>query len=151
MAFVPVISLPKQTTLVLVPFLLSSVSELQKPSSSGLEHRTRLWGSGLHFCNFLFETNNFRLGTVLLSCLVSKLQELPSKGLKLKTFSWCFDLSKISSWSQGISMQSLVQISVSILKLQVNKHTHTHTPTISILHLRFLFLSLNLDIRLLNT
>jgi hypothetical protein len=41
----------------------------------------------LCFCNLLFETNNFGLGAVLLSCLVSELQETPSPGNELRTLS----------------------------------------------------------------
>jgi hypothetical protein len=37
-------------------------------------------------CNSSFETNNFGLGTVLLSYLVSELQETPSPGIDLMTF-----------------------------------------------------------------
>jgi hypothetical protein len=42
---------------------------------------------------------------------------LPQTELKLRTLSRSFDLSNISSWSQGISMPSLVQIGVSFLAL----------------------------------
>jgi hypothetical protein len=46
---------------------------------------------------------NFGLGAVLLSCLVSKLQESPSQGLELRTLFRSFDLYIFSSWSQGMS------------------------------------------------
>jgi hypothetical protein len=40
---------------------------------------------GLCLCHLLFETNSFGLGAVLLSYLVSELQEPPSPGLQLRT------------------------------------------------------------------
>jgi hypothetical protein len=60
-------------------------------------------------CNLLFETNNFGLAAVLLSCIVSELQELPSPGIELRTLFRIFDPTVFSSWSQGISVPSLVQ------------------------------------------
>jgi hypothetical protein len=100
--------------------LLSSclISELQKPSSPELERRPYFLG-----CTFVlvtsssFETNCFGLGAFLLSCSVSELQEPPSPGFELRTIFLNFDLSKISSWSQGISVQNLVQIDISVLEL----------------------------------
>jgi hypothetical protein len=71
----------------------------------------------LSSCNLLFETNNFGLGAVLLSCLVSELQEPSSSGLELRTLFRSSGISIFSSWSQGIIMPSLVQIGVSILQL----------------------------------
>jgi hypothetical protein len=67
--------------------------------------------------SFLFKTSIFGLVTVLLLCLVSKLQEPPSPRIELKTVLWSFDLSMFSSWSQGISVPSLVQICLSLLEL----------------------------------
>jgi hypothetical protein len=75
------------------------------------------WDCGLCSFNLLFESNNFGLGAILLSCLVSKLQETPSPGLELMTNIQNFDLSEISSLSQGISTPHLVQIVLSGLKL----------------------------------
>jgi hypothetical protein len=55
----------------------------------------------LYSCNMI-ETNNFGLGPVLLSCLVSELQTLTSPGLEPRTIFRTFDLSKIFSWFQGM-------------------------------------------------
>jgi hypothetical protein len=112
---------------VLCAILLSCfVSELQKPSSPGLEPRTVFRGCG---CNLLVETNKFGLGA-LLSSLVSELQDPLSLGLELKILFRSFDHSVFSSWTQGISMLSLVQIR----SRDISEHTciHTHEPTISI-------------------
>jgi hypothetical protein len=52
--------------------LFCSVTELQKPSSPGLEPRTDFCDCFL-FSNYLpAQTNNFGLGTILLSCLVPR-------------------------------------------------------------------------------
>jgi hypothetical protein len=71
---------------------------------------------GVCFYNLFFETNNFDLGSILLSCLVSELQEPPSPGIELYFFR-SFDPPMFSSWSQGISMPNLVQIGVSVVEL----------------------------------
>jgi hypothetical protein len=92
--------------------------------------QTVFLGCGLCFCNLLFETNNSGFGTVLLSRLVSELQEPPSLGLELRTLIPSFDLSIFSSWSQEIHMPSLVQIG--FCSQAISKHTHT----ISILDIR---------------
>jgi hypothetical protein len=97
--------------------LLCLVSDQQKSYSTGLEPRTVFRGCGLCFCNLIAETNNFGLGTVLLSCLVSVLQEPPSPGFELGTSFRSFYAPIFSSWSQGISMPSLVQIGLSHLEL----------------------------------
>jgi hypothetical protein len=98
--------------------VLCLVSEVQKPSSPGIEPRTVFGdGCGPYFCNLLFETNNFGLGSVLLSCLVSELQEPPSPGIELRTLFRSFYLPEFSSCSQEISMPSLVQIGFSLLEL----------------------------------
>jgi hypothetical protein len=83
------------------------------------ETRTQdsFWICNLSSCNSLFETNNFGLGAVLLSCLVSELQEPPSPVLKLRTFSRSFDPPVFSSWSQEISMPNLAEIGLSLLEL----------------------------------
>jgi hypothetical protein len=57
---------------VLLSFL---ISELQEPSSLGLDPRIDFQGSGHCFRNLLFRTNISGLGAILLSCLVSKLQK----------------------------------------------------------------------------
>jgi hypothetical protein len=75
------------------------------------------------FCDLLFETNNFVLGAVPLSCLVSELQKPPSPGLELRTLSRSIYLPAFSSWCQGISMPSLVQIGVCLVELEVSIHT----------------------------
>jgi hypothetical protein len=64
------------------------VTDLQKPSSSGLEPTTfsAVWP---FFCNNLTETNNFGLGAVLLSCLVSELQKSSSLGIEPGAFRGC--------------------------------------------------------------
>jgi hypothetical protein len=66
-------------------FLSCLVSELQKPSSPGIEPGTVFWSCGVCFCNLLVQTNNFDHGTVLLSCLVSELQKPSSSGIELST------------------------------------------------------------------
>jgi hypothetical protein len=102
----------------LVPVLLPSlVSKVQKTSSPGLEPTIVFPDCDLCFCNLLIETNNFGLGAVLLSCLISELQEPPSLGLELRTIFRSFDLSKISSWFQGLSIPILLQISLYFLEL----------------------------------
>jgi hypothetical protein len=58
-------------------------------SSPGLELRTIFMGCGLCSCNLVFETNNFGLGAVLLSRLVSELQETSSSGLEPRTVFRC--------------------------------------------------------------
>jgi hypothetical protein len=73
-------------------------------------------GSVLCFCNHLVGTNNFGLGAVLLSCLVSKIQEPPSPGFEHSTLFQSFDPSKIFSWFQVISIPSLVKIGCSVLE-----------------------------------
>jgi hypothetical protein len=81
--------------------------------------RTQETFSGLWFlsCNLVFETNNFGIGAILLSCLVSTLQELSSPGLELGTASGYFDVFEVSSWSQEISVPNLVQIGVFFVML----------------------------------
>jgi hypothetical protein len=87
--------------------LRCSVSELQKPSSLVIELRTASRGYGLCFSD-LFEANNYDHTAILPSHLVFKLQETSLSGLKTKMF---------SSWSQGISKPSFVQIRVSVLEI----------------------------------
>lgn len=65
-------------------FVLCLVYELHKPPSSDIEGGT-YQSSDICLCNLLFETDNFALGTVLLLYVVSKLQELPSTRLRLRT------------------------------------------------------------------
>jgi hypothetical protein len=125
------------------------VSELQKPSSSGIESTTDFRSCDLCYCNFLAEINNlvlapffflvlgvvafvavisaskqitFRLGAVFRLCLVSELQELPSPGLELRTVLRSLDLSEMSFWFQGVSMRSLAQNAFSSYK-----RTYLHT------------------------
>jgi hypothetical protein len=93
------------------------VSELQKTSSSGLEPRAVFVGCGRCYCNLLVETNNFGLGDILLSCLVSKIQKPPWPGFEPRTLFRSFDVSEIHFCFQGISIPSLVQISISVLEL----------------------------------
>jgi hypothetical protein len=67
-------------------FSSSERQTLRRPTS-GCQRRIawrKLRGSGLWFCNILFERNNFRPGAVILSILVSELQEMPSPGIELK-------------------------------------------------------------------
>jgi hypothetical protein len=53
------------------------ISELQKPSSPGLEPRAVFRGFDRYCFNLLVEMNIFGLGDVLLSYLVSKIQKPP--------------------------------------------------------------------------
>jgi hypothetical protein len=99
---------------------------LNPTSSPGLELRS-FRVCDLSFCNILFETNNFGLAAVLLSYLVSELQETPSPGLELRTLFRSFYPTMFSFWSQGISIPSLVQIGLSFLELEVNIHTYIQT------------------------
>jgi hypothetical protein len=85
--------------------------------------------------NLLAETNNFGTDAILISCLVSELQEPPSPGLELWTVFRSFDPPVFSSLSQGIIMPSLVKIGASFLELEVN--INTNISTISTLYLRF--------------
>lgn len=64
-----------------------------------------------------FETNNSGLGTTVLSFLVFKQRELSSLELQHGTAFWSSDLPMFSSWYQGISMPSLVEIVLSLLVL----------------------------------
>jgi hypothetical protein len=68
--------------------LSCKVSELHKPSSSGLEPRTVFRCCGLCSCNILAKTNNFGLGAILLSFLVSELQKPSSLAIKPRRVSW---------------------------------------------------------------
>jgi hypothetical protein len=106
--------------------LLCLVSELKKLSSPGLKPRTVFQGCGLCFCNLLApKENNFGLGTIILLCLVSKLQKQFSLSLETRTLFPGLDLSKISSWSQCISMPSLGQIC--FCSWAISEHVHTQT------------------------
>jgi hypothetical protein len=121
-AFARVIS-PLKKKIVFGAVLLSClVTELQKPSSPGLEPRTDFRGYGLCSCNLLAETNNSGLGTVLLSSLVFELQKPSSPGLKPRTPFRSFNLSKLSSWFQEINIPSLGEIRFSVLELR--EHTY---------------------------
>jgi hypothetical protein len=53
-------------------------------SLTGIRSHDSFQDCDVCFCNLLFETNNFGLGAVLLSCLVSELQETPSAGIELR-------------------------------------------------------------------
>jgi hypothetical protein len=90
---------------------------LNPTSSPELKLRTGFRGCGTCFCNLLAEINNFGLGPVLLSCLVSELQKPPSPGLKPRTISRSFYCSEISFCFQGMSMPRLVHNGVSVLEL----------------------------------
>jgi hypothetical protein len=63
--------------------LSCSILEQHKQSSPGIGPRAIFLVYGLCFCNPLFGTNNFVLGAVLLSYLVSELQATPSPGIDL--------------------------------------------------------------------
>jgi hypothetical protein len=71
----------------------------------------------LSSCYLLAETNNFVFWTILLLHVVSRIEEPPSPGFEPRTLSRSFYLFKISSWFQGISMSSLVQIGLSVLEV----------------------------------
>jgi hypothetical protein len=47
--------------------------------------RCKFWGFGLCSCNLLAEANEFGLGGVLLSCLVSEIQKTSSLGIEPRT------------------------------------------------------------------
>jgi hypothetical protein len=53
--------------------------------ATGNQIQNYFLASGLCFCNLLFETNNFRLGVILLLCLFSELRETPSPRIEIRT------------------------------------------------------------------
>jgi hypothetical protein len=71
-------------------------------------------------CNILFETNNFDLSVVLLSCLVSELQKPPSPGLDLRILSEFWPFGNLFLY-QVISIPSSEKL--------VHPNIHTHIPT----------------------
>jgi hypothetical protein len=106
---------------------------IQITYSLEIEPRTIFQGYGHCFCNLIFETNNFGLSAILLSCLVSELQKTPSPGIELRILFRSFDPPIFSSWSQRISMWSLVQ---TIHLFSSYKRTNKHKLTISTLYVR---------------
>jgi hypothetical protein len=109
--------------MVLVPFVHRTSFRATGTISIGTVQEPRIVfrSSDLCSCTFLFETNNFSLGSVLLSFLVSEAQEPPLSRLELRAIYRNFYLTKISSWSQGIS----VKTGLSVLQLQANIHRFT--------------------------
>jgi hypothetical protein len=102
---------------VLCAVLISClISELQKNFSSGFEPRTVFRGCGLCSCG-LTETNNFGIGRFLYRTEFPRYRKHPNWVSNPGHFLRSFDLTKISSWFQGISIPSLVQIGVSVLEL----------------------------------
>jgi hypothetical protein len=118
--------------------LLFLDSELQKPSSLGLKPRTVIQGCGLYHRNHLhWESNQRQLSalvaftpvltsskqTTLVLALLFYLSQFPNYrnrpqwDLNSGQFVQSSDLSKSSSWSQRISMPSLVQIRVFVFEL----------------------------------
>jgi hypothetical protein len=93
-AFVPVISLLKQMTLVLMLFFYSF--QATETIFMGTQTQKRYLGFWPFFCNLLFEKMT-GVYTILLPCLVSELQEQLSPEFELRTCFQCSDLSKISS------------------------------------------------------
>jgi hypothetical protein len=92
-----------------------------------------LGGSGLCVCNLLFDTNNFGLGAILLSCLVFELQETPSAGIELRTlfpeFWPSYDLFLVSR-----NKHAKFGSNQFIRSRAINEETHK--PTISTLYVR---------------
>lgn len=82
----------------------------------GLKPRTDYAGCGLCSCNLLVEANNFCLGAVLLSYLVSELRKPFSSGLEHRTFFQSCELSAIF-WFQGIIIPNIGTISICLLEL----------------------------------
>jgi hypothetical protein len=79
-------------------------------SNSNPGHFLGLWPLFLQSAR---RTNNFGLGAIVLTCLVFDLQPK----IEIRTFSQSFGTAMFPSWSQGISMPSLVKIRFFILKL----------------------------------
>jgi hypothetical protein len=73
---------------------------LNQTSSPGLETRTDFWVCDLCSRNLLAETNNFCLGTILISCLVSKLQKYSHRDSNPGQFSWLWPLFLLISSSK---------------------------------------------------
>lgn len=88
--------------------MCNSSSLMQTAKPNFILHTTKtIFINLLAECHLLFDTKNSDFSITLLSCLVFKLQEPPSLGLKLTTiFLQSSDISKISYWSQEISMWS---------------------------------------------
>lgn len=119
-ASISVISSSKQTTFVFccaqLPFCRNC------PHQDSNQEVFQLFG--LCFCNFLIETNNFGLGTVLLQCLVSKLQEPPLPGFELRTIFFIVLSFLVSCWSQGIGMPKFGFKFLYPFLSYTNIHTH---------------------------
>jgi hypothetical protein len=62
------------------------ISRATETIFAGIEPRTVCRRIGPCSCNLFFEINKFDLGAVLLSCLVSELQETPSPEIELRTY-----------------------------------------------------------------
>jgi hypothetical protein len=95
------------------------VSKLQKPSSLGLEPRT-VFG----VVAIIPIISSSKQTTLVLAPFCYRFRATGTTLNRTQTednFS-SFDLSKLSSWSQGINMPCLVQISISILELYTNVH-----------------------------
>jgi hypothetical protein len=112
---VHVISSPKQIILFFAPFVCrawfpSYWNHLHWDSNPAV-----FLGFGLCSCDLLAKTNNFGLGAVLLSCLVSELQEPLSPRIELRTLFQSFDLSMFSSclkeWACQVWCKSVYPVS----------------------------------------
>lgn len=97
------------------------VTKLQK-FSMGFEPTTVFRSSGLGFGNLISGPSNFLLRVILLPRLLYQLQEKPTAGLELRSIFRSFDFSVIYSWSQEMSMLSMMQIGSSLLNPLENDH-----------------------------
>jgi hypothetical protein len=113
-AFFPVISPPKQTTLVLALFYHTQLPSYRS-SSQGLESRI---GCGLCACNLPPKQTTLVLAPFFIV--------ISFRATETRTVSRSFHLSKISSWFQGINMPSIGLTGVSLLELQGNIRAYRH-------------------------
>jgi hypothetical protein len=119
--FVTLISPPKQIALVLALFFI--VLSFRATETIFTRAQTQEFFGFLAFVPVTSRRNklwSFRRSSIVLSSYRNR----PHRDSNAGHFSRSFDLAMFSSLSQGISMPSLVQISVSILELKVNIHTH---------------------------
>jgi hypothetical protein len=99
------------------PWCYSAFGDLCNSGDLGIEPRQIFWGPGLCLCNFLF---NFKqLWPWRLSSIVLCFRGTGNSRTENRTqdIFQSFYLPMFSSWSQGISMPSLVQIGASVLEL----------------------------------
>jgi hypothetical protein len=77
----------------------------------GTQTQQFLRGCGLCFGNLPFEMDNFDLDAILLPSYMN----CPNRDTNSRQFFQSCNYLKISSWTQGISMPSLVKIDLTIL------------------------------------